>query len=238
MQNAFTEATKDTLQDAFDRNFFQARLVSGSGENRVEWREPMKDIIVLMFDHQTARPTGDGKSRGDPLLHNHSLALNMGICQDGKIRALDTDALYYNRPIMDAVMKANLYKRLLQIEELKDIDLIRGDRDVKINGIPQALVDALRRRKEIETYLEEIGMSTADRRAAAIAARKTRGDKDTQPPVEELINDWKAIIHHHTQDKSLFDMLVKRKMSSKLVKRKWSVSLRRRLLVLVISRLS
>lgn len=213
IQNAFQEAVKDTLQDAFDRNFFQSRLVKGSGKDRVEWREPVKDVILLTFEHQTARPTGDGKSRGDPLIHNHCLALNMGICHDGVVRALDTDALYYNRPVMDAVMKANLYKRLQQIEELKDLDIIRGDRDVKINGIPQALIDALSsRRKEIETYLEEIGMSTADRRAAAIAARKTRGDKDTQPPLEELLKDWDAIIRAHTNGKSLFDLLVKKEI--------------------------
>ncbi|MCH6206353.1 AAA family ATPase [Brucella ciceri] len=183
----------------------------------IEYMEPVKDFVAAIYLHQTARPTGDGSSRGDPQLHAHFLLMKSAIRQDGTVGAIENNSLYYMRPVMDGLFKTAMVEGLQKMEEFRHLDFEMGEKGLKIKAKDQQLFDQIvdhfsSRSREIDNSLEDKGLDRSNRKAADVAAKDTRGSKDDQPPVEELEGDWAKGFEKFLGDNDLMVMLSKREV--------------------------
>ena len=206
IESALMAAVNDAKQFAFDNGLYRTRRAEKdpvTGE-RIEYFEPVSDLTSASFLHKTNR-------NGDAQLHIHDLALNVCARQDGTTGTLAMDEFWYQKPVIDAVFKAAFYDRLRQIEGLEDIDIVRGEKDVRIRGISKQLTETLSsRRLEVVEELEKRGLTTADRRAAEIAAKDTRNEKTDLPPLSQLTDRWRETILQYTDGEGLLAKLKKR----------------------------
>lgn len=206
IENAVMAATRKTNQFILDNRIAKGRRVT-KDENgkRVETLVPVVDFITADYLHMTNRNC-------EPQLHVHSLMFNMGVREDGTVGAINNIDIHYMRPVLDAVFKAEFYDQIRQIEGLEEIEIIKGDKGIRIGGVKQELVDAFSTRtQEIDEYLEARGLDTQDRRNRQIAAKASRKSKDDAPPVSELIGHWKNVIDTHTDGQGIRAGLTERK---------------------------
>lgn len=214
IENALRGAVNDAKQYMHDNELFKTRRViygekgADGKRERIEYVETAQDVVMVDFLHRTTRPTGDGTSKGDPQLHIHSLLMNVAVRADGTLGALDDSEIWHFKPVIDAVMKTSFYDRLRQVDGLQELDFVRGQFDVKIKGIKQEVVDGLsNRRAEIVEALAEKGLTTKDRRAAQVAAKATRQAKDDQPPISELVPQWRSTLSQFTDGQGLLSKI-------------------------------
>lgn len=162
---------------------------------------------VKMFgfeiDHDDTRPvkainpeTGLEEIHIDPQLHTHLIALNYGLCADGKTRALDALSLSQQYSAAGAIYRAKLAEELqkagLTISNEREMDEVYNQEtkktNFKLNGISQKAEELFSKRgKSIDEYMEEHGLP-ANRLNEAV--RATRLEKDGQP-YEQIREDWK-----------------------------------------------
>ncbi|MGC0055763.1 MobF family relaxase (plasmid) [Brucella pituitosa] len=210
IENLVETSAAKSIQLMFDNDVFKTRrtitnsvLDPETGEmkqNRTEYLEPVLDITSALYLHKSARPTGNGNSNGDPQLHVHALVFNSVVRQDGTIGALENNELMRMRPVMDAAFKTAFYEGLLEIEELRHLDIIKRDKVVDIGGIDQKIIQEFSaRREEILDELDAMDMPHT-REASTIAAKNTRRTKDEQPNVQGLLPEWEAKIAQHSKD--------------------------------------
>lgn len=122
----------------------------------------------------------------DPQLHTHTLILNLGICDDGQIRALDGRLIYKYKMAAGAVYRAELAH---QLRQRLGVRIIPKKTWFEIAGVPQALCDHFsKRRQAIVAELGEDRLEIAS--AAAYAALKTRSPKSLVPPRSQLFESW------------------------------------------------
>lgn len=235
IENVIEQSSAKTLQAMYDAGQIQTRRVikkpmfdangkpvinEKTGKQKtenIEWMEPVKDFTAALYLHQTARPTGDGTSRGDPQLHVHALIMKSAIRQDGTIGAIENNSLYLMRPVMDGLFKTAVIEGLQKMPEFRDLDYEMGDKGLKIKAGDQALFDSIvdnfsNRKREIDASLEENGFDRTNREAAEIAAKNTRGSKSDQPPIEELEGDWKRDFNRLLGDTDLMSILSKKEI--------------------------
>ncbi len=233
IENVIEQSAAKSLQAMYDAGQIQTRRVikkpmfDANGQpvinektgkqktENIEWFEPVSDFTSALYLHQTARPTGDGTSRGDPNLHVHALIMKPAIRQDGTVGAVENNSLYLMRPVMDALFKNAVIEGLQKMDEFRDLDFEMGDKGIKIKAGDQALFDSIvdnfsNRKREIDAALEERGLDRSNRDAAEIAAKSTRGSKDDQPLIEQLIEkDWKRDFDKLLGDTDLMSILSK-----------------------------
>ncbi|KAB2655077.1 AAA family ATPase [Brucella tritici] len=235
IENVIEQSAAKSLQAMYDAGQIQTRRVikkpmfdtngqpvinEKTGKQKtenIEWMEPVKDFTAALYLHQTARPTGDGTSRGDPNLHVHALIMKSSIRQDGTIGAIENNALVLMRPVMDGLFKTAVIEGLQKMDEFRDLDFEMGEKGLKIKASDQALFDSVvdnfsNRKREIDAALEERGLDRSNREAAEIAAKSTRGSKDDQPPIEELEGDWKRDFNRLLGDNDLMSILSKKEV--------------------------
>lgn len=136
-------------------------------------------LIMANFEHGVSRAL-------DPQLHTHTLILNLGICEDGQVRALDGRLLYKHKMAAGAVYRAELAR---QLRQRLGVRIIPKKTWFEIAGVPQALCDHFsKRRKDIEAELGDAKLEIAS--AAAFAALTTRSPKSLVPPRSELFQTW------------------------------------------------
>lgn len=217
IENLIETSAAKAIQLMYDSGQFRTRRTISSQyvceetgktkTKRTEYSEPILDLTSALYLHKTARPTGNGTSNGDPQLHVHALLFNSVIRQDGTIGALDSSNLHRMRPVMDAAFKAAFYEGLVEIEELKHLDIIKKDKSIEIGGFTQEIREAFSsRREEIKDELEEQGLDISNRMAASVAAKKTRGSKNDQPGVAELLPEWDQKIRELTKDVGIYKL--------------------------------
>lgn len=235
IENVIEQAAAKTLQAMYDAGQFQTRrvikkpMVDANGQpvindktgkqktENIEWMEPVKEFAAALYLHQTARPTGDGTSRGDPQLHVHALIMKSAIRQDGTVGAIENNSLFLMRPVVDGIFKTAVIEGLQKMPEFKDLDFEMGEKGLKIKASDQALFDSVvdnfsNRKREIDAALEENGFDRSNRDAAEIAAKSTRASKDDQPPIEELEKDWKRDFDKLLGDTDLMSILSKKEI--------------------------
>ena len=235
IENVIEQSAAKSLQAMYDAGQIQTRRVikkpmfDANGQpvinektgkqktENIEWMESVKDYSAALYLHQTARPTGDGTSRGDPQLHVHALIMKSAIRQDGTVGAIENNSLYLMRPVMDGLFKTAVIEGLQKMPEFRDLDFEMGDKGIKIKAGDQALFDSIvdnfsNRKREIDAALEERGLDRANRDAAEIAAKSTRASKDEQPPIEELEGDWKRDFNRLLGDTDLMSILSKKEV--------------------------
>lgn len=235
IENTIEQAAAKSLQAMYDAGQIQTRRVikkpifdangqpvinEKTGKQKTEniaWFEGVSDFTGALYLHQTARPTGDGTSRGDPQLHVHCLIMKQAIRQDGTVGAIENNSLFLMRPVMDGLFKTAVIEGLQKMDEFRDLDVEMGEKGLKIKAGDQALFDSIvdnfsNRKREIDAALEERGLGRANRDAAEIAAKSTRGSKDDQPPIEELEKDWKRDFNRLLGDTDLMSILSKKEV--------------------------
>lgn len=122
----------------------------------------------------------------EPLLHTHSVFLNVAGRADGTFGTILSKPLYEHKLTAGDLYKAELAYFLkhglgLEIEATKH--------GFRIAGVPHDLIDRYStRRKQILEQLQAKGLYTP--KAAAIAAQGTRTESEELPPIEELLKLW------------------------------------------------
>lgn len=218
IENLIETSAAKAIQMMYDSGQFRTRRTISSQyvceetgktkTKRTEYSEPVLDLgATAIYLHKTARPTSNGTSNGDPQLHVHTLLFNSVIRQDGSIGAIDSSNLHRMRPVMDATFKAAFYEGLLEIEEFKHLDIIKKAKSVDIGGFTQEIIEAFsNRRQEIKDEVEEQGYTMSDREAVNVAAKKTRGSKNDQPGVAELLPEWDQRLREVTKDVGVYSL--------------------------------
>ncbi|MHA6643665.1 MobF family relaxase [Mesorhizobium sp. A623] len=208
IENAIMAATAVTNQYILDNKIAKGRRVTkDESGKRVEVLVPVVDFITADYLHCTNR-------NNEPQLHTHSLMFNMGVREDGTVGAINNIDIHYMRPVLDSVFKAELYHQIRQIEGFENIEIIKGDKGIRIGGVKQELVDGFSTRtQEIDDYLEARGLDTQSRRNRQIAAKASRKSKDDAPSVSELVDHWKRVIDTHTDGQGIIAGLTERKLS-------------------------
>lgn len=151
--------------------------LSRQGAGGLEW-VPAK-LTFALFRHITSR-------EDQPQMHWHCLLINLGVKQDGTIGTLQTKPLFEAKMSLGALFRDYLAQNLtadlgVKIQQRKN--------DFHIEGVPHELCEInSQRRKQIEDYLEERGLSGAV--AAKVAAENTRAPK-THRSQEELFEKWR-----------------------------------------------
>ncbi len=122
----------------------------------------------------------------EPLLHTHSVFLNVAGRADGTFGTILSKPLYEHKLTAGDLYKAELAYFLkhglgLEIEATKH--------GFRIAGVPHDLIARYStRRKQILEQLQAKGLYTP--KAAAIAAQGTRTESEELPPIEELLKLW------------------------------------------------
>jgi len=131
-----------------------------------------------------------GVSRAlDPQLHTHTLLLNLGVCEDGHIRAIDGRLIYKHKMAAGAVYRAEL---ACQLRRRLGVRIIPKKTWFEVAGVPQEFSDHFsKRRKAIVAELGTEQLEIAS--AAAYAALKTRSPKSLVPPRSVLFASWQQV---------------------------------------------
>ena len=138
-------------------------------------------LIVSTFEHGTSRAL-------DANLHTHALVLNMGVCEDGKIRTLESKPLFENKMAAGAIYRAEFS---YQLQEALHVQVERERAWFEIKDVSKSLRDDMStRRKEIEAVLHAKGYTSAEASAmAALATREVKGHVAR----EELFQKWQEM---------------------------------------------
>ncbi len=174
--SAVQRATDNALS-LIERTCAQARVT----RQGITTYENTHNLVVAKFLHDISR-------EADPQLHVHCVVMNMTQRSDGKWRSLASRPGDYGADVpsevngfLERVRHHKLYYGAIFRAELAYEIKQLGYEIVKtgkygffeIEGISQVLIDLYsQRRKQIETYLQEHGFSSA--KAAAVATIKTR----------------------------------------------------------------
>ena len=143
--------------DYLEKNAFSSRDRDGGS--------PLQGIIAATFQHSTSREQ-------DPQLHTHCAIANLGLRADGTVCALDFDSRW--KMAAGAVFRAELAQRMQQL----GYGIERDAKSFRLSEIPDGLCRQFsKRRKQIESYLDEHGFDSA--KAANVAALATRKSKES-----------------------------------------------------------
>ncbi len=160
-----------------EKNFAFTRVGS---VRKGQWQFKPVRLIAALFEHMTSR-------LNDMLLHTHSLIVNMGVDEEGVVRALHSSPLFKARNLLGAYYRA--YLVYILDEELGLVCERVGD-SFRIKGVPKRLVRFWsKRRQEIEAEMRKNGVSGG--KAAAKATLKTRRTKKDVPPRDVLLKRWR-----------------------------------------------
>ena len=120
--------------------------------------------------------------------HDHSLIFNVGVCPDGKTRALDTRLLY--KP--GYIKKLEAYRLKILAEELQKrlpIKCIQTPHGFRIEGFSQSIKDRFSRRsKAIERMIQAKGL--VDPKEIDRAKKENKPFKKSTPPLCVLRDIW------------------------------------------------
>ena len=175
------EAAQQAAADAamkYIENYAEVRTGKGGVD-----REPAK-LIHADWQHITSRTQ-------DPQLHTHVTVANMGLCEDGKFRTLETKQIYESKMAAGAIYRAELATQLQQI----DLHIEKDGESFRLAGSNQHLEKHYSKRREaIQEALAEKGLSGA--KASEVAALDTRDKKDVIPR-SELFKQWQVEAKQH-----------------------------------------
>jgi hypothetical protein len=134
-----------------------------NGESRIK----TSGLVAAAFVHRTSRA-------GDPQLHTHVLAANVGRGTDGRWSSPDARLLYFHARTAGFVYQASLRAHLVEALGVRFGPVVRGSAEL-VGADPTLLRRFSSRRAEIEEYLSVRGDSS--RRTAELAALATRTPK-------------------------------------------------------------
>ena len=167
-QAAIRAAHAKAVSVGFDELERAARCRRGPGGRRLE---PVK-LVGTVWEHCQDRS-------GNPLLHSHVTIPNVGLRADGTWGTIESWFLFKAKMRAGAAYRATLALELRRL----GIPLEKSRFGYRVASIPLWVVRAFSpRRQAVEAELERTGNSGP--RASAVAAKRTRGPKQTLPRLE------------------------------------------------------
>ena len=135
-------------------------------------------LVFALYNHGTSRAQ-------DPDLHTHAVAVNAGVGEDGRTRAIERFLILEQKMVAGAMYRANLAHELREL----GYNITRDGWKFDIEGAPKELLHFWsKRRQEIVSELKERGFDSA--RAATIAALSTRAARE-ETPRAALYGEWR-----------------------------------------------
>ena len=178
LETVHAAAVEEALHFIVDEGLVEVRLGAGG---RI--RQPAAGLIVGRFAHYTSRA-------GDPNLHTHCVIMNAAICNDGRVRTLETYNLHAKCHLAGAAYRAALSARLAEVFGFEARPAGRGQ--FEIRGVPQVVLDAFSKRsRELEAALAggRAGSSAAQKQVANLSTRGAKSDLPTGPELEARWRD-------------------------------------------------
>jgi conjugative relaxase-like TrwC/TraI family protein len=168
------EAVEETL-DQVQARASRSRLGAGG-----VIKEKGVGLFFSLFEHASSR-------EADMQLHTHAVLMNVGLCKDGKTRALESFDLYRYKMAFGAYYRGRVVEKFSQ--EFGVSFESDGKNGVRVLGRNEEYYRLCsKRRGQILKRQEEKG--TSGGRALAVAAVDTREKKDTRTTREELVVQW------------------------------------------------
>jgi conjugative relaxase-like TrwC/TraI family protein len=155
-------------------------IVRGPDGSRVL---PGSGLIAVSFVHRSSRAP-------DPHLHSHVLVANLVLPLGGaSARALDARQLFSYLRVAGALYETHLrFELTLSLGVEWDLKGVWGD----IRGFPKEAIERFSRRAiEIEAVTQATGWTSP--RGRQLTAYRTRADKDTSIPYEEVQQMWNNV---------------------------------------------
>jgi len=170
---AMREATVATMAHA------EAVAVTRHGQGGLDKR-PARAIAAAAYTHFASRAL-------EPQLHQHVLALNLGLREDGSWSALEQRGVFERKLSLGALWRADLAMRVQAL----GFEVEPDGPYFNIRGVQARQREALSSRsREIDEALRAAGEAgSAARRAAALSTRAGKAE----PPLPELLSDFRAL---------------------------------------------
>jgi TrwC relaxase. len=152
--------------------------------------EKLRGISGVKYEHRTSRA-------GDPHVHSHVLLANKQLCQDGKIRTLDSKGIYHEARAAGMVYQATLREILSRKLGLEWGEIVNGCAEISGLDDRKVLADFSTRAREIDQWQENNGLETRSN-YQRIAQKITRQTKDLDVSLDELETQWAQREHSET----------------------------------------
>ena len=163
MHKMLMASVRESLDEVLTTGLIEARIGKGGAK-----RMSMKALVAALYPHTTSR-------EGDPQAHVHAALLNVGMRQDGQIRAINNNKkLCEVHKMIGAAFRLRLAEKLEAHGVCVKADLEHG---FLIDGQPKELADVFsKRRKQIVKAASEVGL-------AGTAGKLKQVDRIVKKPV-------------------------------------------------------
>src|SRR5271168_4059531 len=172
-------SVRESLDEILVSGLIEARLGKGGAI-----REAMSGLVAALYRHTTSR-------EGDPQAHVHAALLNVGMRQDGQIRAINNEKLCKVHKVIGAAFRLRLAEKLEAYGVPVQADLEHG---FAIDGQPSDLADVWsKRRKQIVDAAREDGLANTAGKLKKVdrIVKRTRGKKTDLPDMDVLETRWR-----------------------------------------------
>lgn len=172
-------SVRESLDEVLASGLIEARIGKGGAV-----REPMAGLVAALYRHTTSR-------EGDPQAHIHAALLNVGMRQDGQIRAINNEKLCEVHKVIGAAFRLRLAEKLEACGVPVRADLEHG---FVIDGQPAELADIWsKRRKKIVKAAHADGLVKTAGKLKKVdrIVKQTRGKKADLPSLDVLEARWR-----------------------------------------------
>ena len=189
IDHAHQEAVAEALDYVSEHAGYTRRQDPTVSEKRL-MIEKLRGISGVKYEHRTSRA-------GDPHVHSHVLLANKQLCQDGKIRTLDSKGIYHEARAAGMVYQATLREILSRKLGLEWGEIVNGCAEISGLDDRKLLADFSTRAREIDQWQENNGLETRSN-YQRIAQKITRQTKDLDVSLDELETQWAQREHSET----------------------------------------
>ncbi|SLM89585.1 transfer protein homolog TraA [Corynebacterium casei] len=189
IDQAHQEAVSEALDYVSEHAGYTRRQDPAVSEKRL-MIEKLRGISGVKYEHRTSRA-------GDPHVHSHVLLANKQLCQDGKIRTLDSKGIYHEARAAGMVYQATLREILSRKLGLEWGEIVNGCAEISGLDDRKLLADFSTRAREIDQWQENNGLETRSN-YQRIAQKITRQTKDLDVSLDELETQWAQREHSET----------------------------------------
>lgn len=189
IDQAHQEAVSEALDYVSEHAGYTRRQDPTVSEKRL-MIEKLRGISGVKYEHRTSRA-------GDPHVHSHVLLANKQLCQDGKIRTLDSKGVYHEARAAGMVYQATLREILSRRLGLEWGEIVNGCGEISGLDDRSLLADFSTRAREIDEWQENNGLETRSN-YQRIAQKITRQTKDLDVSLDDLEEQWSQRNHSQT----------------------------------------
>ena len=150
IDHAHQEAVAEALDYVSEHAGYTRRQDPTVSEKRL-MIEKLRGISGVKYEHRTSRA-------GDPHVHSHVLLANKQLCEDGKIRTLDSKGIYHEARAAGMLYQATLREILSRKLGLEWGEIVNGCAEISGLDDRKVLADFSTRAREIDQWQENNGL--------------------------------------------------------------------------------